>query len=107
MNFKSRSRTGRQIIVSWVRSSLLGLVLFVAATYLIDYAVLRLRIAAGKTPFGTVKVRPVYAVPQKNHSTEFLAGDVQDQTCVHSLFPHLGDTPCWYLEGPREPQVSM
>lgn len=107
MDSKSRSRTGRQIIIWWVRNSLLGLVLLTAAAYLIDYAALRLRMATGKTPFGTVKVKPVYAVPQKNHSTEFLPGDAQDQTCVHSLFPHLGDTPCWYLERHTAPEVNM
>ncbi len=95
--------TGKQIILLWIRNSLLGCVLLVAAAYLVDYAVLRLR----GSPTGTVRVRPVYAVPQKNKSTEFMLGDAEDQTCVNSLFPHLGDQPCWYLKKHTEQQIDM
>ncbi len=100
-------RTGRDIIITWLRNGLFAVVLGTALAYVVDYAVLRLRVSTGKAPFGTVNVRPVYAVPQKDHRTEYLVGDAQDQPCVHSLFPHMGDSPCWYLERHREQRVDM
>ncbi len=99
--------TGRQIILIAIRNLLFAVVLLAAVAYVLDYAVLRFRIATNRNAMGTVTVRPVYAVPQKNHSTEFLAGDPQDQVCVHSLFPHLGDAPCWYLVRHKEQQINM
>ncbi len=104
---EARSQTGRELILSALRKGLLSLTVLAAATYAADYGVLRIRIATGGTPFGKVTVRPLYAVPQKNNRTEYLAGDAQDQTCVHSLFPHLGDSPCWYLERHKEQLVDM
>lgn len=101
------ARTGREIILVAVRNFLLRALLLATVAYAIDYAVLRFRITTGRSVMGTVTVRPVYAVPQKNHSTEFLAGDPQDQACVHSLFPHLGNSPCWYLARHKEQQINM
>jgi hypothetical protein len=101
------ARTGRQIILLALRNTLAGVVVLVAAGYLLDYAVLRFRVATDRHATATVTVRPVYAVPQKNRSTEFMVGDPQDQTCVNSLFPHMGDLPCWYLRRHREQQISM
>ena len=101
------ARTGREIILLTIRNFVFGALLLAAAAYAIDYAVLRFRMATNRNATGTVTVRPVYAVPQKNHSTEFLAGDPQNQPCVHSLFPHLGDSPCWYLARHKEQQINM
>jgi hypothetical protein len=101
------ARTGRQIILLGIRNTLLALVVLLAAAYLADYAVLRFRVATNRSATATVTVRPVYAVPQKNRSTEFLLGDPQDQTCVNSLFPHMGDSPCWYLRSHKEQQINM
>ncbi len=101
------ARTGREIILLALRNFVFAVVLLAAVAYIIDYAVLRFRIATNRNAMGTVTVRPVYAVPQKNHSTEFLLGDSQDQACVHSLFPHLGDSPCWYLARHKEQQIDM
>jgi hypothetical protein len=100
-------RTGRQILGELVKRIFIGAVLICAITYAIDYAVLRVRIATNHNPFGTVTVRPYYAVPEKNHKTEFLFDDPQNETCVHSLFPHAGDSPCWYLNGHREKRINI
>jgi hypothetical protein len=93
--------------VRWVQRTLLGgLVLFVLI-YTCDFLLLRYRITTNHGPFGTVTVRPYYAVPQKNHKTEFLFDEPQDQTCVHSLFPHLGDQPCWYLSTHKDQRIDI
>jgi hypothetical protein len=43
-------------------------------------------------------VRTLYAVPRKDGKAELDFGDPETQTCVHSLFPHLGYDPCWYTK---------
>src|ERR1700733_8659865 len=79
----------------------------VALLYLGDYLALRFRIPGGREPFGTVHIRPYLAVPQKNGKTEFIADDPRDQACVHSLFPHMGDLPCWYVERQKNQRIDM
>ena len=100
-------RTGRQVILRGLRNGAGAVVILTGLAYVADYAVLRIRIATGKAPFGTVTVQPVYAVPQKGQRTEYIVGDAQNQTCVHSFFPHLGDSPCWYLQRHKEQRVNM
>lgn len=102
-----RPRTGWQIIGRLTRRGFAATVLTLAGVYAVDYAVLRYRIATNRGAFATVTVRPYYAVPQKNHKTEYLLGDSQDETCVHSLFPHVGDAPCWYLAKHREKRIDL
>lgn len=100
-------RTGRQILAELIKRIFIAVVLISAAVYAGDYAVLRLRIATNHNPFGTVTVRPYYAVPRKDHKTEFLFDDPQNETCVHSLFPHGSDSPCWYLSRHRERRIDL
>ena len=102
-----RPQTGRELLLQGAKRLSLILVLVVGGLYILDYAVLRYRIAANKNPFETVTVKPYYAVPQKNHRTEFLPSDPQDQACVNSLFPHLGNLPCWYLIRHKNQQINM
>lgn len=85
----------------------IAVVLTIAVVYACDYLVLRFRVATNRQPYGTVTVRPYYAVPQKDHKTEFLFDDPQDETCVNALFPHLGDSPCWYLTRNKDRRINM
>lgn len=100
-------RTGREIVGQFLRRGFVAVGLTAAIVYTADYLLLRYRVAQNRTPFGTVTVRPYYAVPQKDHRTEFLFDDPRDETCVHALFPHLGDSPCWYLTRNKERRVDM
>ncbi len=100
-------RTGREIIKRFVQRAFIIVVLSSATLYACDYLLLRFRIATNRTPFGTVKIQPYYAVPQKDGKTQFLFDDPEDETCVHSLFPHAGDDPCWYLSGKKEERIDM
>jgi hypothetical protein len=81
--------------------------LSVCVLYAGDYLLLRYRIAANREPFGRVKTQAYYAVPQKNKKTEFYFQDPQMQNCVHSLFPHMGDSPCWYLSRHTQQRINM
>jgi hypothetical protein len=99
--------TGKRIIGRYARRTFAGIVLATGVCYACDYLVLRYRVATNHQPFGTVTVRPYYAVPRKDHKTEFLFDDPTDETCVHSLFPHMGDSPCWYLSRNRDQRIDM
>lgn len=61
-----------------------------------DYLSVRRRIAH-KTAIETITIRPTYAIARKDGKAEFDFGDPQPLTCVHSLFPHYGYSPCWYV----------
>ncbi len=85
----------------------LGLVILLGVIYAVDYAVLRYRVAANRTAFGTEPVSSYYAVQEKNNKTEYIFKDKEDETCVHSLFSHLGYAPCWYLRRHPEKQITI
>lgn len=101
------SRTGRQIIARFLQRVFIGSLLAFAVLYAGDYLLLRYRIARNQAPFGTVTVRPYYAVPRKDHKIEFMFQDPEDDTCVNSLFPHLGDSPCWYLRRNTDKRIDL
>lgn len=81
---------------------LAGMIAILALSFLIDYAIFRIRLATGKQPFGSVTVTHYYAVGEKGNKTEYIFDQPQPWPCVNSLFPHSGDQPCWYLR--RHPE---
>jgi hypothetical protein len=87
--------------------SIVGLAVLLGIAYAGDYAVLRYRVAANRTPFGIVSVSSYYAVQEKNNKTEYIFKNQENQTCVQALFPHLGSTPCWYLNRHAEKQITI
>jgi len=74
--------------------------------YLGDYVSLIYRIPKGRQEFGSVQVQTFYAVKLKNKQTEYMFQPPQQEQCVHSLFPHLGLTACWYLERHRTQEID-
>jgi hypothetical protein len=76
-------------------------------TYAADYLSVRYRIPGNREQFGTVTVRRYDAVQEKNGKTEFLFNPPEAQTCVRSLFPHFGYTPCWYLQRHAEQRTDI
>ena len=71
--------------------------------YVGDYLSLKMR----HTPLGTVRITRFYAVPQKDGKTSFEPAQSEDQTCVNSMFPHMGYSPCWYLKRERNQQINL
>jgi hypothetical protein len=70
----------------------IGAIVLLAALYAGDYAV------AKSKPLGSVQIRPFYAIHQKSGKVEFdYSVPPETQSCVASLFPHLGSNPCWYV----------
>ncbi len=85
----------------------LALLTLLLALYAGDYFVLRYRIATNRNPFGTVTVYRYYAIAEKNNKVEYVFDHQEAQTCAHSLFPHLGYNPCWYLSRHTEQRVNI
>ena len=54
-----------------------------------------------------MQINKYYAVPQKNGKTEFEPGEPETQTCVNSIFPHLGYSPCWYVKRHKNQQTNL
>jgi hypothetical protein len=84
----------------------LSLVALAAVVYLGDDLSLRLQIPK-RPQFGTVHIQPYLAVPRKDGRIEYMLDDPVDQPCVHSLLPHLGASPCWYLERQKNKRINM
>ena len=78
-------------------------------TYIGDYASVhyRMRNPTAKNPFESVTVERMYAVLQKSGKSEFIPADTQNVTCVHSLFPHAGYNPCWYVTRQNGATIPM
>ncbi len=92
-----RQITGRQYLGILFLRGVLGLAIAVALVYVVDAAILRFRATTNRNAFSTVTVHPYFAVDRKDKKTEYMYEDPKDETCVNSLFPHLGDSPCWYV----------
>jgi hypothetical protein len=86
---------------------LLLVVLLGCLVYAGDYLSLRLQIPNHRPQFGSVMVERYYAVPLKNRKTEYMFDQPVAVTCVHSLFPHFGDPPCWYLSRHTRQQIRL
>ena len=76
----------------------IGLFATACLLYIGDYARLRYKVAKNEQPFGSVKVQHYYAVKLKSGKREYYFDAPHMQPCSHSLFPHMGYTPCWYLQ---------
>ena len=79
-----------------LRRALLVAVVALGVVYLCDYAALRYRMArAGpNAAVGTVTV--LYGAPLKDGKVRVFSDQPEIDTCVRSIFPHLGYAACWY-----------
>jgi len=84
-----------------------AILLLCALVYAADYLSLRLKIPPSRQPFGSVIVQPYYEIHEKNGKTEYDFKDPTAETCVSSLFPHLGYQPCWYLRRHPERKIEI
>jgi len=82
-------------------------VALVALLYAADYLSLRFKFPGRREQFGSVTVRPLYIIHEKNGKVEYQFADPQDQQCVRSLFPHFGYNPCWYVSRHTEQQINI
>jgi hypothetical protein len=80
-----------------------------AVLYLGDYLYFHYRLSrrTSSDPVDTVQIRATYEIPHKDGRAEFVFGPKQTVTCVHSIFPHMGDAPCWYVERSAQAPIQM
>ncbi len=81
---------------------LYALLMLLAVAYGYDYASVRRRMSAKKPgdPFDVVTYPHLLAIPQKGNKVDYeldTQSPMESESCVHSLFPHYGYTPCWYV----------
>jgi len=89
-----------------------SVLLLLAFVYAGDYAWLCCRIARGRArdAFGTVTMERLYAIPQKNEKIDYEFDAQHPEVtlpCVHSLFAHLHQSPCWYLQRNSQKPIPM
>jgi hypothetical protein len=82
-------------------------VLIFAALYGGDYVMVRFRIPRSRNPLGSVTVQRYYSVMKKDGKPDYYFQPPQTETCVQSLFPHLGYSPCWYLDRHKVQKISV
>lgn len=100
MNLRDRIR---RVLIS----AILGLVAVGALAYLVDYCVFRVRVATNRSPYGSVTVSHYYAIQQKSGKTKLIFDPPQAESCVNTLLPHGGSSPCWYLSRHTEPRTDI
>jgi hypothetical protein len=89
-----------------------SLLILFAIVYAADYIALRYRASRSDSSaaFGSVRMERLYAIPQKNGKIEYEFDARQpevDVPCVHSLFPHMDHSPCWYLQRNSQKPIPM
>ena len=82
-------------------------VLSLCILYAADYLSVRYKIPKSRSQFGVVRIQRYYAVGLKSGKTEFMFLTPQNQVCVHSLFPHFGYSPCWYLSRRKVKRIDI
>jgi hypothetical protein len=83
-----------------------------AVVYGGDYLFVRIRMFHPKPadPFESITSLRILAIPEKNGKTEYETDTLNPQqtvTCVHSLFPHAGYSPCWYVKPRLNQPIPM
>ena len=96
---EARQYQSMKRIATYIFISLLALA---CATYGVDYGILRYRLTRNLSPYANVSVLVYYAIQEKNGRTEYASASTEQQTCVNTLFPHSGVSPCWYVR--RHPE---
>lgn len=88
----------RQGIRKYVKRVLAVVIVLAAILWTADWLLLRHRVAEDGVAFGEVEVHYHYAVRLKNKRVEQNPESSKVEECVHSMFPHYDETPCWFLE---------
>jgi len=81
----------------FLKTGALVLLVGVLASYLVDAVVLRIRLRHG-TAYRVIQVNQFLTTPLKGQKEEYdLMGQIP-VTCVRSIYPQVGASPCWWVE---------
>src|SRR5262245_58145646 len=72
-----------------------SLALVAGLAWCMDY--LHLMSLSDTQKFATYRVDQLYTIHDRWNQIEWSRGDPVMERCVNSLFPHLGNRPCWYV----------
>jgi hypothetical protein len=78
----------------WLLRVLVSFALVTLAAFALDWAVYKLR----GSPQSQVTVSRFLSVPLKGQKTEYDFLGTANVPCSVALFPHDGNSPCWYLQ---------
>jgi hypothetical protein len=81
---------------AWLKRTVLIAVLGFAVLYAADYLLVKFRVAHSNAGGGLGGVTVYPAATLKSGKEEIFFDQPQTKTCVNSLFPHFGYSPCWY-----------
>jgi len=85
----------------------ISIALLLVVIYAGDTVSVRYGFPGHRDPLGQIEIETYYAVLKKDGKTEYMFAGTQNETCVKSLFPHLGYSPCWYLERNRVRRIDI
>jgi hypothetical protein len=97
---------------SILKKIFIGAFVVLAVLYIYDYLTVRHRMAA-KTqgdPFDTVVHPRLLAIPVKGDRIQYeldAQSPVEYVPCVHSIVPHFGYSPCWYVKRGSKKPIPM
>jgi hypothetical protein len=88
------------------------LLVVLISSYVCDYAYFRVRMIHPQkaSPLETFTAPRLYAIAEKGRKTAYELDAVnpeQTLVCAHSLFPHAGYSPCWYLIPKSQQPIPM
>jgi hypothetical protein len=91
------------------KRTLLVAIIWLCALYAGDYLWLRYKMngANSAAALGAIEVRRYWEIPNKSGKFDYSFDPPVMQTCVHSLFPHLGYSPCWYVNRQKLQRVAQ
>ena len=95
-----------------LQRTLIAIIAVVAIANAIDYLYVRYRASAQKQgdPFDVITYPHLLAIPQKGNRVEYALdaqSPMESDPCVHSLFPHYGYMPCWYVNRKAQTPTPM
>jgi hypothetical protein len=95
-----------------LQRSLIALAVLLAAAYGYDYLSVRHRVAERLQgdPFDAITYPHLLAIPQKGNRVEYaldVTSPILTESCFHSLFPHQGYPPCWYVSRKAQRATPM
>jgi hypothetical protein len=90
------------------KRTLLIAIVSLCALYAGDYLWLRYKMngANSAAALGAIEIRRYWEIPNKSGKFDYSFDPPVMQTCVHSLFPHLGYNPCWYVNRQKLQRVA-
>jgi len=96
----------------FLKRFLAAIAILAALVFLGDAVSVRLRAGHPQPsdPFESITTSRVLAIQEKNGRTDYQLDQKQPEqtvTCVHSVFPHYGYSPCWYVKRHLQQPIPM